>query len=205
MSRLPSSPEDEVVDELQDFSGEVVGGVVGETAPGLFEEDILSPEQLQEPLTTEAEENEQTLPDGWEAIVDPGSGETYYYNSNIDETSWERPVSSTLSVDAPAPEEVHGVAPQIYELSPEVTNAEHDDAMTNRVGYVSEEDAVYDTREQYGGNPEDEIAGSDDITEGLSSGWTELSICWHAVLLARSNETSWGVQLPRTGRTPRQK
>jgi hypothetical protein len=66
------------------FLGEVVGGVVGETA--LFFSKILSPEQLQEPLTGE---NEQTLPDGWEAIVDPGSGLSYY-NSNIDETSCRR-------------------------------------------------------------------------------------------------------------------
>ncbi len=137
-----SSREDEVADELEDFSREVVGGVVdemmtrmaeesqqegvddiadGEAAPGFSEEDVLSPEQLQGPLTAEAEANEQILPDGWEAIVDPGSGETYYYNANIDETSWERPVSSTSLVeledqdDAPVPEEVHGGAPKSYE------------------------------------------------------------------------------------------
>ena len=31
------------------------------------------------------------LPDGWTALMDPGSGATYYYFAPTEETRWERP------------------------------------------------------------------------------------------------------------------
>ena len=34
------------------------------------------------------------LPSGWESTLDPSSGQTYYYNSSTQATSWTRPVSS---------------------------------------------------------------------------------------------------------------
>jgi len=34
---------------------------------------------------------EAPLPAGWEAVVDPDSGSTYYYNAESGESSWDRP------------------------------------------------------------------------------------------------------------------
>jgi outer membrane protein assembly factor BamB len=238
---VASSPEDkadEATDELQDFSRQIVGGMVDELVSRAVEEsqpegieaiangesepnhetcveDVLSPESV-------AEADEQTLPEGWEAVADPASGQTYYYNANDGQTSWDRPVSSTLSAEledqdvAPAPEEVHGGAPNIYESTPEDTNAEHDDAMMNPVDDVTEEDAICDTHEEYGENPEDEIEGMDDRTgeiptdapeatgvgdetpsplnasEDLPPGWVELEHEGKTYYYNESNnETTW--------------
>ena len=41
---------------------------------------------------TLTDEAKTTLPEGWTETVDPTSGQSYYYNSNTQETSWERPV-----------------------------------------------------------------------------------------------------------------
>eukprot|EP00526_Cylindrotheca_closterium_P004161 CAMPEP_0113637722 /NCGR_PEP_ID=MMETSP0017_2-20120614/19755_1 /TAXON_ID=2856 /ORGANISM="Cylindrotheca closterium" /LENGTH=4255 /DNA_ID=CAMNT_0000548783 /DNA_START=113 /DNA_END=12880 /DNA_ORIENTATION=+ /assembly_acc=CAM_ASM_000147 len=46
------------------------------------------------PAASAAEEKD-ALPDGWTEVVDPSSGDTYYYNPTTEETSWELPVSKT--------------------------------------------------------------------------------------------------------------
>ncbi len=33
------------------------------------------------------------LPPGWATAVDPGSGKSYFYNSNSGETAWETPTA----------------------------------------------------------------------------------------------------------------
>ena len=34
---------------------------------------------------------EEKLPEGWAAAADPSSGETYFYNKETKETTWDRP------------------------------------------------------------------------------------------------------------------
>jgi hypothetical protein len=47
---------------------------------------------------------ELPLPEGWIESTDPTSGETYYYNVETEETSWERPVGSSLPFEENEPE-----------------------------------------------------------------------------------------------------
>jgi hypothetical protein len=45
------------------------------------------------------------LPPGWEAVVDPDSGDTYYWNAESGETAWERPrpVAAPEAAEEPPP------------------------------------------------------------------------------------------------------
>ncbi len=44
------------------------------------------------------------LPAGWEMLIDPGSGDVYYYNEEQGETSWELPIATREEVNPPAQE-----------------------------------------------------------------------------------------------------
>jgi hypothetical protein len=41
------------------------------------------------------------LPEGWEEMEDPSSGEVYYYNAKSGNTSWERPMVEETEIDLP--------------------------------------------------------------------------------------------------------
>jgi len=40
------------------------------------------------------------LPEGWSKMVDPNSGQPYYYNSNTGESSWEKPAAPATAMEA---------------------------------------------------------------------------------------------------------
>ena len=43
------------------------------------------------------------LPPGWQSAVDPEDGDTYYYNLNTGESTWEHPGAKKQCVDSAAP------------------------------------------------------------------------------------------------------
>ena len=47
------------------------------------------------PPSTAASSQDAPLPSGWESTLDPSSGQTYYYNSSTQATSWTRPASTS--------------------------------------------------------------------------------------------------------------
>ena len=61
------------------------------------------------------------LPAGWEQAVDPGSGKTFYFNRQLNQTSWTPPDASAGGAPAPAPAPVQqaspGGLPQGWEMS----------------------------------------------------------------------------------------
>ncbi|GLE10433.1 hypothetical protein PINS_up022534, partial [Pythium insidiosum] len=61
---------------------------------------------------TSAVANDDALPDGWREAVDPASGDTYFWNENTKETSWERPASGEKT----QPEEAADSKEEIQEV-----------------------------------------------------------------------------------------
>jgi hypothetical protein len=43
---------------------------------------------------------DDTLHDGWEEIIDPSTGDTYFYNATTGESAWDRPLSKSLGQEA---------------------------------------------------------------------------------------------------------
>jgi hypothetical protein len=59
------------------------------------------------PLTLQSSEittSAHPLPAGWEMLIDPGSGDSYYYNEERGETSWELPIATREELTFPANE-----------------------------------------------------------------------------------------------------
>eukprot|EP00934_Nitzschia_sp_Nitz4_P008522 Nitzschia sp. Nitz4//scaffold34_size148208//91553//101858//NITZ4_002988-RA/size148208-snap-gene-0.209-mRNA-1//1//CDS//3329548819//8512//frame0 len=61
--------------------------------PSPVEQEVASPEPavVEPPEPQPVPTTESSLPTGWAQVVDPTSGQTYYYNETSQETSWERP------------------------------------------------------------------------------------------------------------------
>ena len=51
-------------------------------------------ESEEDEITEEKANESELLPEGWEAVPDSSSGQTYYYNHLTGETSWEKPVTN---------------------------------------------------------------------------------------------------------------
>ena len=49
--------------------------------------------------TARVDENDSELPQGWEKLIDPDSGEAFYFNEATGETSWESPATATTDQD----------------------------------------------------------------------------------------------------------
>ena len=49
-------------------------------------------------------EKEDDLPDGWDVLVDPQTGESYYYNSGTQEATWERPSTNSARPEEDRPQ-----------------------------------------------------------------------------------------------------
>ena len=69
-----------------------------------------------------------TLPDGWQELTDPSSGQVYYYNAMNGETSWDRPSVADAPVieeeaTTPAVEESHGATNAQEQQPPPQTEA----------------------------------------------------------------------------------
>ncbi|CAJ1954685.1 unnamed protein product [Cylindrotheca closterium] len=82
------------------------------------------PEELAVPALGESPEDDGDLPDGWEEVVDPNSGDVYYFNSGSNETSWERPGAEPANeksgeVEVVASEEMKSSAPAVEEAAEE--------------------------------------------------------------------------------------
>ena len=68
-------------------------------------------DQSEQPANNAEGEMSDELPAGWIAAVDPAQNRTYYYNAETGESSWDRPVQLTESVqkaeETELPEETH--------------------------------------------------------------------------------------------------
>lgn len=57
-----------------------------------------------------SENTHAALPDGWQEVIDPSSGDTYYHNKVTDETTWTRPnIPATNTAVASTPWEIGNV------------------------------------------------------------------------------------------------
>jgi hypothetical protein len=76
------------------------------------------------------------LPGGWVAQVDPGSGLTYYYNADTQETTWEKPLwSANDLVEESIPVEETLPEPEVDEVT---------DAISPAPVHTAEDEAVLD-------------------------------------------------------------
>eukprot|EP00529_Nitzschia_sp_RCC80_P008074 CAMPEP_0113497528 /NCGR_PEP_ID=MMETSP0014_2-20120614/30680_1 /TAXON_ID=2857 /ORGANISM="Nitzschia sp." /LENGTH=1305 /DNA_ID=CAMNT_0000391477 /DNA_START=37 /DNA_END=3951 /DNA_ORIENTATION=- /assembly_acc=CAM_ASM_000159 len=73
-----------------------------------------SPDEVQarnNPSSTQEEESENLLPQGWVEAVDPDTGKTFFYSPESGESSWERPSSSTENELQPVTEDESQATP----------------------------------------------------------------------------------------------
>lgn len=108
---------------------------------GIEEFDSVSPDSwtlrdgnsANDTVTDVTEGQSPELPNGWQELVDPSSGSTYYYNEVNGTTSWDRPLAQeTTEVSVSPPEEEKHDSADIHHprASPEDTGSANDGAMT---------------------------------------------------------------------------
>jgi len=67
------------------------------------------------------------LPDGWEEMVDPSSGNVYYYNSGSNATSWDRPTEVSVALEEEEEDDV--ATDEKEEIVFEADESIHEDAL----------------------------------------------------------------------------
>eukprot|EP00039_Didymoeca_costata_P002278 m.58963 g.58963 ORF g.58963 m.58963 type:complete len:272 (-) comp11208_c0_seq1:189-1004(-) len=78
-------------------------GIIGESKASIDE----NAENQTEAGTASASENRQPdsqLPPGWRQVIDKGSGDRYYWNTDTNVTSWERPKQGDPTPPKPPPQ-----------------------------------------------------------------------------------------------------
>ena len=95
----PSTEPNQTEEMAPPQTDEIAPPEAEEMAPPQTEE--IAPPQTEEMAPPQTEADKEDLPDGWVAQVDSSSGETYYCNSETNETRWERP---TLEAKETEPE-----------------------------------------------------------------------------------------------------
>lgn len=114
-------------------------GVEDELVANEYSVDGNSPDRADSPASPVkkdvASDAKLQVPDGWEAVDDPDSGETYYYNAAEGISSWELPgadsgsyTNGPLELETERPEVVHDTGSSLHVASPEDT-ATADSAM----------------------------------------------------------------------------
>jgi hypothetical protein len=59
--------------------------------------DVPAPKQAQVAAVDDGIDKTTGLPYGWKSAVDPNSGQTYYYNSSLNQTTWEKPTANAVN------------------------------------------------------------------------------------------------------------
>jgi hypothetical protein len=111
--------------------------------------------------------------DGWIELVDPGSGETYYFNEIDNTTSWERPVSLAITEAEIDNENELGRNAEPEEdrpISESVEKPESSPEESAPLNTVDEDEEV----ETHGKSDGQLITGDHDDLPALSEGWIEL-------------------------------
>ena len=93
---------------------------------------------------------DERIDEGWEEVVDPASGQTYYYNQAEDLTSWERP--DALVVTQPEPSKVTkaGVSPLVL-----VEDGKHNCGIDGPLNTADDEKVFSYIEMKVSSNPED--------------------------------------------------
>jgi hypothetical protein len=168
---VEESPEgtDEVTGE-QDLA-EVVENITSSELPSDTIAEEISPDEV---LTKqEATQDENILLPGWIELIDPTSGNAYYFNENDNSTAWERPVS-VLAADN-AEEEEEATCVDDYKNKPEEERPSKDpDLIIESVAAEDGEGPAADEPKYSQENSNGQRPGNDlDEQEYLPPGWTE--------------------------------
>ena len=125
------------------------------------------------------------LSEGWVEVVDPASGDCYWYNNETQETTWDNPSKTRDAGDEVASQE-------------ERKDSGADDADVNVDDNIRDDwvDIKDDIPEKDTNRPEDETTMNDEIASGLPDGWVESvdpsggEIYYYNEI---TNETSWDI------------
>jgi hypothetical protein len=114
---IPSSSVLETSEEVREVTAYFEGNALSSETPPEWTESIVSitsdevTEQIKVSGNLRGDEDAfelstGDLPDGWAELTDPGSMQRYYYNEELNETTWERPVAFKISheEDEPLPD-----------------------------------------------------------------------------------------------------
>jgi hypothetical protein len=137
-----------------------------------------SVEEQVKPEETPAAEGETTLPEEWTETVDPSSGQSYYYNGNTQETSWERPMAAKVEEAAAAPDteperKVEGKLEEPPKSEEVESKPEESGSVTTPAPPSGNATELFTSPPQSSAVVEEPLKAADPSTGALPDGWTE--------------------------------